>query len=127
MSPYWARQGYLYLQMKRIEAIIRTSRLEDVKQALEDAGMKGITCESVRGYGRQLGQTEHFSGSNYALNLVPKTRIEVVVPDSLLEDALAAILDSAATGEMGDGKIFVTEVIEAIRVRTGERGEAALQ
>lgn len=113
--------------MKRIEAIIRTSRLEDVKQALEEAGMKGITCESVRGYGRQLGQTDHFSGSNYALNLVPKTRIEVVTPDDLVEDALAAILDSAATGEMGDGKIFITEVIDAIRIRTGERGDAALE
>lgn len=112
--------------MKRIEAIVRTSRLEEVKAALEEAGVFGLTCEPVRGYGRQMGQTEHFAGSNYALNLVPKTRMEVVVLDDLLEPALEAIVGAAQTGEMGDGKIFISEVVDAMRIRTGERGEAAL-
>lgn len=113
--------------MKRIEAMIRTNKLEEVKDALEDAGILGITVEQVRGYGRQMGQTERFGGSNYALNLVPKTRIEIVVPDELVQAALDAIIDAAQTGELGDGKIFISEVAEAIRIRTGERGNSALQ
>lgn len=113
--------------MKRIEAMIRTSRLEEAKLALEDAGIAGMTCESVRGYGKQLGQTEHFRGSNYALNLVPKTKIELVVMDDQVEDALKALVEACQTGEIGDGKVFVSEVTDALRIRTGERGEAALQ
>lgn len=113
--------------MKRIEAVIRTNRLEEVKEALADEGILGLTCESVKGFGRQLGQTERFSGSTYAMNLVPKTRIEVVVTDDQYETALATIIEAAQTGELGDGKIFVTEVLDAIRIRTGERGDAALQ
>jgi nitrogen regulatory protein P-II 1 len=113
--------------VKRIEAFIRTSRLEDVKLALEEAGVFGMTCEPVRGFGRQMGQTENFSGSNYALNLVPKTRVEVVTLDDQLEAALDAIISAAQTGEMGDGKIFITEIVDAVRIRTGERGERALQ
>jgi nitrogen regulatory protein P-II 1 len=113
--------------VKRIEAYIRTNRLEEVKDALEEAGVRGLSCESVKGYGRQQGQTETFSGSSYALNLVPKTRLEVVVADELLDAAIAAVSDAARTGELGDGKIFVTNVTEAIRIRTGERGDAALE
>ncbi|HXH61995.1 MAG TPA: P-II family nitrogen regulator [Fimbriimonadaceae bacterium] len=112
--------------MKRIEAIIRVNKLEEVKRALEEAGAPGMSVEQVRGFGRQQGQHEQFRGSNYALNLVPKTRIEAVVPDDLLEDCIDAIIEAASTGELGDGKIFVTEVLEAVRVRTGERGEDAL-
>ncbi|MEX2244308.1 MAG: P-II family nitrogen regulator [Fimbriimonadaceae bacterium] len=113
--------------MKRIEAFVRVNKLEAVKQALEDIGVYGISVEQVRGFGRQLGQHDQFRGSTYALNLVPKTRIETVVVDAMLEDAIKAIVDASHTGELGDGKIFVSEVLEAVRVRTGERGDAALE
>lgn len=106
---------------------MRVNKLEAVKQALEDIGVYGISVEQVRGFGRQLGQHDQFRGSTYALNLVPKTRIETVVVDAMLEDAIKAIVDASHTGELGDGKIFVSEVLEAVRVRTGERGDAALE
>ena len=112
--------------MKRIEAFVRVNKLEAVKQALEDAGVFGMSVEQTRGFGRQQGQHDQFRGSTYALNLVPKTKIEVVTTDDLLEPAIAAIMGSAQTGELGDGKIFVSEVLEAVRIRTGERGESAL-
>jgi nitrogen regulatory protein PII len=113
--------------VKRIEAFVRVNKLEAVKQALEDIGVYGLSVEQVRGFGRQLGQHDQFRGSTYALNLVPKTRIETVVVDAMLEDAIKAIVDASHTGELGDGKIFVSEVLEAVRVRTGERGDAALE
>ena len=106
---------------------MRVNKLEAVKQALEDIGVYGLSVEQVRGFGRQLGQHDQFRGSTYALNLVPKTRIETVVVDAMLEDAIKAIVDASHTGELGDGKIFVSEVLEAVRVRTGERGDAALE
>jgi nitrogen regulatory protein P-II 1 len=112
--------------MKRIEAFIRVNKLEEVKQALEEAGIRGMSCEQVRGYGRQMGRTDKYRGSTYAVNLLPKMRIEVVVKDEDLEEALAAIVAASHTGEMGDGKIFVGEVVDAVRIRTGERGDAAL-
>lgn len=112
--------------MKRIEAFIRMNRLEDVKQALEDAGIAGMSCEQVRGYGRQFGRTDKYRGSTYAVNLLPKMKVEVVVKDDELEDAIAAIVGATQTGEIGDGKMFISEVVDAVRVRTGERGEAAL-
>lgn len=112
--------------MKRIEAYIRVNRLETVKKSLEEIGVRGMSVEQVRGYGRQQGQTEQFRGSTYALNLVPKMKLEIVVPDDQLEESLSAIISAAQTGELGDGKIFVTEVLEAVRIRTGERGDAAL-
>ncbi len=112
--------------MKKIEAFIRTNRLEDVKEALTELGVLGMTTESVKGFGRQQGQTELFRGSTYALNLVPKTRVMIVVPDDQMEEAVEAIIKAVQTGELGDGKIFVTDVIDAIRIRTGERGEAAI-
>lgn len=113
--------------MKRIEAYIRVNKLEEVKRALEDAGVLGITCEQVRGYGRQQGRTDKYRGSTYALNLIPKMKVEVVVVDEDLETAIQAIRDAAYTGETGDGKIFVSEVLDAIRVRNGERGDSALR
>ena len=112
--------------MKRIEAYIRVNKLDDVKHALEEVGVGGMTCEQVRGYGRQMGRTDKYRGSTYAVNLLPKMKVEVVVKDEDLEAAISAIVDSAQTGEIGDGKIFISDVMDAIRVRTGERGDAAL-
>ena len=112
--------------MKRIEAFVRVNRLEAVKEALEAADIRGLSCEGVRGYGRQMGRTDLYRGSTYAVNLLPKMRIEVVVRDEDLDAALDAITEAARTGEVGDGKIFVSEVLDAIRVRTGERGDSAL-
>lgn len=112
--------------MKRIEAYIRVNKLEDVKQALEDAGVAGLSVGQVRGYGRQLGRTDKYRGSTYAVNLLPKLHLEVVVPDEGVEDAIEAIVRSCQTGEIGDGKVFVSDVAEAVRIRTGERGESAL-
>jgi len=112
--------------MKRIEAFIRVNRLETVKQALEDVGIYGLSCEQVRGYGRQLGHTDKYRGSTYAVNLLPKMRLEVVVKDDDLETAIEAIVKASQTGEIGDGKIFISDVEDAVRIRTGERGEEAL-
>ena len=120
-----AQRGVIFT-MKRIEAFIRVNKLEDVKQALEDAGISGLSCSQVRGYGRQMGRTDKYRGSTYAVNLLPKMQLEVVVKDEDLEEAVDAIVKATQTGEIGDGKIFVTEVIDAIRIRTGERGDAAL-
>lgn len=102
------------------------NKLEDVKQALEDVGVQGLSCEQVRGYGRQLGRTDKYRGSTYAVNLLPKMRVELVVRDEQLSDALTAIVEACQTGEIGDGKVFVSDVLDAIRIRTGERGDAAL-
>ncbi len=112
--------------MKRIEAIVRVSKLEAVQESLEDAGIAGITVEQVRGYGRQFGRTDKYRGSTYAVNLLPKLKLTVVVPDELAEDAIQAIVKVARSGEIGDGKLFVSAVLDVIRIRTGERGEAAL-
>ncbi|MBX3095717.1 MAG: P-II family nitrogen regulator [Fimbriimonadaceae bacterium] len=112
--------------MKRIQAYIRTNRLEDVLEALENEGILGVSVESTRGYGRQMGQTESFTGSSYAMNLVPKTCLEIVVRDDDLQGAVQAIIESAQTGELGDGKIFVSDVMDAVRIRTGERGDDSL-
>jgi nitrogen regulatory protein P-II 1 len=113
--------------MKRIEAFVRMNKLDEVKQALEDAGIHGMSCEQVRGYGRQLGRTDKYRGSTYAVNLLPKMKIEVVVKDDDLDDALETIVKTTQTGEIGDGKIFISDVIDAVRIRTGERGDAALE
>ncbi len=112
--------------MKRVECIVRVNKLEDVKQALEDVGVFGMTCEQVRGYGCQLGRTDKYRGSTYAVNLLPKMKIEVVMKDELVEDAIESILKATQSGEIGDGKIFISEVEDAIRIRTGERGDAAV-
>ena len=112
--------------MKRIEAFIRVNKLDEVKQALEDAGVFGMSVEQIRGYGRQLGRTDKYRGSTYAVNLLPKLKLEIVVRDEDLDLAVEAIVKASHTGEIGDGKLFVSEVTEVIRVRTGERGDAAL-
>lgn len=112
--------------MKRIEAFLRVNKLEDVKEALEEAGILGLSVEQVRGYGRQMGRTDKYRGSTYAINLLPKIRLEIVVSDVDVDLAIQTIIRASQTGEIGDGKIFISEVNEAIRIRTGERGDAAL-
>lgn len=112
--------------MKKVEAIIRVNKLEAVKQALEEAGCMGITVEQVRGYGRQFGRTDKYRGSTYAVNLLPKLRVFVIVRDAEVDAAIEAIIGATQTGEIGDGKIFVSDVEEVIRIRTGERGEEAI-
>jgi nitrogen regulatory protein P-II 1 len=112
--------------MKKIEAIIRPHLLEDVKSALQEVGVVGMTVNEVRGFGRQKGHTETYRGSEYRVDLLPKIRIETALPDELVEAAVDAIMKVARTGKFGDGKIFVTSLDEVIRIRTGERGEQAL-
>jgi nitrogen regulatory protein PII len=112
--------------MKRIECIIRPIRFEAVKEALNEIGVYGMTVTDVRGFGRQQGHTEKYRGSTYTINLLPKLKIEVVVPDERVEEVVATLLEAARTGEIGDGKIFIAEVLDAVRIRTGERGESAL-
>jgi nitrogen regulatory protein PII len=112
--------------MKKIEAIIKPFKLEEVKEALADLGIEGMTVSEVKGFGRQKGHTEIYRGSEYTVDFLPKIKIEVVVTDSLLEGALAAIVKSAKTGKIGDGKVFVSPVEEAIRIRTDETGEKAI-
>ncbi len=112
--------------MTKIEAIIQPSRLEAVKKTLREAGAEGMTVLEVRGHGRQKGHTEIYRGSEYSIDLLPKVKIEMVVPDRLTDVAVQAILKSARTGEIGDGKIFLTRVDEAIRIRNEDRGDAAL-
>jgi nitrogen regulatory protein PII len=112
--------------MKKIEAIIRPFKLEDVKEALIEEGVRGLTISEVRGYGRQKGHTETYRGSEYRIEFVPKIKIEVVVEDSIAEKIVEAILRTAKTGQIGDGKIFIYNVEDAVRIRTDESGKDAL-
>ena len=112
--------------MVRIEAIIRPSRLDEVKGALDELGVRGISVTEIKGAGKQKGYTQHYRGSEYQVNLLPKVQLVVVVADSQQESVIGAIEGAARTGEIGDGKIFVTPVMEAIRIRTGERGDIAV-
>ena len=112
--------------MKRIIAVIRQEKFEDVKKALVAAGCDGMSVGEIKGRGRQLGIKESYRGSSYCIDLIPKTRIELVVNDDELENILQVIIESARTGEVGDGKIFVSDVQEVIRIRTGERGSDAV-
>ena len=112
--------------MKKIEAIIRHFKLEDVKNALTQQGVAGMTITEVRGFGRQKGHTETYRGTEYAVDFVPKVKLEVVVADDRLKSVVDTILRSAQTGQIGDGKIFVSDLMESIRIRTGETGEDAL-
>ena len=112
--------------MKRILAIIRPDKLEDVKQALENIGCHGLTIKEVRGRGRQLGITESYRGHDYKVDLLSKTEIEIVTTDADLENIVQAILKTAQTGDIGDGKIFVSPIEQVVRIRTGERGDKAL-
>jgi nitrogen regulatory protein P-II 1 len=112
--------------MKKIEAIIRPFKLDEVKEALVEEGIKGLTISEVRGYGRQKGHTETYRGSEYQIEFIPKIKIEIVVDDSLQEKVVDAILRTAKTGQVGDGKIFISDVQEVIRIRTEESGPQAL-
>ncbi|MBI4611609.1 MAG: P-II family nitrogen regulator [Candidatus Rokubacteria bacterium] len=112
--------------MKKIEAIIKPYRLDDVKAALSDAGLLGMTVSEVRGFGRQKGHTELYRGAEYTVDFLPKIKVEIVLGHEHLAVALEAIRKAAWTGSIGDGKIFVSDVEDAVRIRTGERGEAAL-
>ena len=112
--------------MKKIEAIIKPFKLEEVKDALGEVGIEGMTVSEVKGFGRQKGHTEIYRGSEYTVDFLPKIKIEIVVADSQLDNAVAAIIKAAKTGKIGDGKVFVTAVEEAVRIRTEEKGEQAV-
>ena len=112
--------------MTKLEAIIQPSRLDSVKEALQEIGVNGMTVSEVRGHGRQKGHTEVYRGSEYTVDLLPKIKLEMVLPDGRVDAAVQSILKAAKTGKIGDGKIFLAKVDEAIRIRNEERGEAAL-
>jgi len=112
--------------MKKIEAIIKPFKLDEVKEALQEIGLQGITVTEAKGFGRQKGHTELYRGAEYVVDFLPKVKLEIVLPDSQVEAALEAIQNAARTGKIGDGKIFVSTVEQAIRIRTGETGEAAI-
>jgi len=112
--------------MKKIEAVIKPFKLDEVKEALQDMGVQGMTVLEAKGYGRQKGHTELYRGAEYVVDFLPKIKVEVVVEDSQLDPALEAITRAARTGRIGDGKIFVSEIAEVIRIRTGENGPAAV-
>jgi nitrogen regulatory protein P-II 1 len=112
--------------MKKIEAIIKPFKLEEVKEALAEIGVEGMTVSEVKGFGRQKGQTEIYRGSEYVVDFLPKIKLELVIADDKLGDAVTTIIKAARTGKIGDGKIFVSPVEEAIRIRTSERAEAAV-
>lgn len=112
--------------MKKIEAVVRHFKLEDVKNALTEKGVHGMTVTEVRGFGRQKGHTEMYRGTEYTVDFVPKVKIEVVCSDSLMQTVIDTIMRTAQTGQIGDGKIFVSELTNVIRIRTAETGEGAL-
>jgi nitrogen regulatory protein PII len=112
--------------MKKIEAIIKPFKLEDVKEALASLGVEGMTVSEVKGFGRQKGHTEIYRGSEYTVDFLPKIKIEVVISDEHQDAAVAAIVKSAKTGKIGDGKVFVSNIEEAVRIRTDETGESAV-
>jgi nitrogen regulatory protein PII len=112
--------------MKKIEAIIKPFKLEEVKDALSEIGIEGMTISEVKGFGRQKGHTEIYKGSDYNVDFLPKIKIEIILPDNRVEAAVGAIVRSAKTGKIGDGKVFVANVEEIIRIRTGEKGAAAI-
>jgi nitrogen regulatory protein P-II 1 len=112
--------------MKKIEAVIKPFKLDEVKEALQELGVQGMTVLEAKGYGRQKGQTELYRGAEYVVDFLPKIKVEVVVSDDQLDAALEAIANAARTGRIGDGKIFVSDIAEVLRIRTGERGAAAI-
>ncbi len=112
--------------MKKVEAIIKPFKLEEVKDALGDIGIEGMTVTEVKGFGRQKGHTEIYRGSEYTVDFLPKIKLELVLPDSTVEAAVSAIVKAAKTGKIGDGKIFVSNVEQAVRIRTEEKGDAAV-
>ncbi len=120
------RRDLIYQIMKKVEAIIKPFKLEEVKDALGDVGIEGMTVSEVKGFGRQKGHTEIYRGSEYTVDFLPKIKIELVLPDSQVESAVSTIVKTARTGKIGDGKVFVSNVEEAIRIRTEEKGDAAV-
>src|SRR3984957_5183843 len=114
------------MNMKKIEAVIKPFKLDEVKEALHEVGLQGITVGEAKGFGRQKGHTELYRGAEYVVDFLPKVKIEVICDDAVVERAVEAIISSARTGRIGDGKIFVSSVEEVIRIRTGERGEDAI-
>lgn len=112
--------------MKKIEAIIKPFKLDEVKEALQEIGLQGITVTEAKGFGRQKGHTELYRGAEYVVDFLPKVKVEIVLPDELVDAAVEAIRKAAQTGRIGDGKIFVTPVEAVVRIRTGETGEEAL-
>jgi nitrogen regulatory protein P-II 1 len=124
--PRTARGGEPLALMKKIEAIIKPFKLDEVKEALHELGIQGMTVIEAKGFGRQKGHTEIYRGSEYTVDFLPKLKIEIVVTDDVAERACAAIVKAARTGKIGDGKIFVSNVEEAIRIRTEEKGEQAV-
>ncbi len=112
--------------MKKIEAIIKPFKVDEVKEALRDIGIEGMTVLEAKGFGRQKGHTEIYRGSEYTVDLLPKIKLEIVVLDSRVEDVIQAIVKTAQTGKIGDGKVFVSDINETVRIRTGDRGEKAI-
>ncbi len=112
--------------MKKIEAIIKPFKLDEVREALSDIGVTGLTVTEVKGFGRQKGHTELYRGAEYVVDFLPKVKLEMVIADSLLDRAVEAIITAARTGKIGDGKIFVSNVEQVVRIRTGESGETAI-
>ena len=112
--------------MKKIEAVIKPFKLDEVKEALQEIGVQGMTVVEAKGYGRQKGHSELYRGAEYVIDFLPKIKIEVVVPDDMVTGVIEAIQTAARTGKIGDGKIFVTDILEVIRIRTGETGPAAV-
>jgi len=112
--------------MKKIEAIVKPFKLDEVREALSELGVTGLTVTEVKGFGRQKGHTELYRGAEYVVDFLPKVKVEVVIPDNMVDRAIEAIVKAARTGKIGDGKIFVTSVEQVIRIRTGESGEAAV-
>lgn len=128
-SEYLVESPYLYIEevaMKKIEAIIKPFKLEDVRDALGEVGVKGMTISEVKGFGRQKGHAEIYRGAEYIVDFLPKIKIEMVVPDSIVDRVIEAIIRGARTGKIGDGKIFVYPIEQSIRIRTGEKGEDAI-
>ncbi len=129
--PGWLGQrsfayGFPYPDMKKIEAIIKPFKLEEVKDALAEVGIEGMTVSEVKGFGRQKGHTEIYRGSEYTVDFLPKIKLEVVISDEHLDAAVAAIVKAAKTGKIGDGKVFVSNIEEAVRIRTEEKGVSAV-
>ena len=112
--------------MKMVTAIVKPFKLDDVREALSDIGVQGITVSEVKGFGRQKGHTELYRGAEYVVDFLPKVKIEVVVPEGIVEQVIEAVTKAARTGKIGDGKIFVTPIDQAVRIRTGETGEEAV-
>ncbi|MBI1871050.1 MAG: P-II family nitrogen regulator [Chlamydiae bacterium] len=112
--------------MKKVECVVKPFKLEEIKEALSELGVSGMTVSEVKGFGRQKGHTELYRGSEYTVDFLPKIKLEIVLPDDLVEKAIQTILNVAKTGNIGDGKIFIYPIQEAIRIRTGEKGEKAI-